>query len=168
MIADCKNIYKNVEEYPQKKGFFSDTSSRFSSLSDDGRINPSFFKQKIGAFLKNFQSLKNGWADNEDNKEFSLAFLKRIEIFLENLFDRVKVSGYTLHFPVISPVDGNSIDIHWKTDEFQLLINISEFETNENCSAIYGRTFDYSTEINFHFKFDYIQGIIWEWLKIIL
>lgn len=167
MIADCKSIFKKPEVEPQTKHFLPYPSSRFSSLSDNARINPSYFKQKVGAFRQNFQSLKNGWADNEDNKEFSLAFLERIELFLENLFDRIKFSMYMLHFPIISPVDGNSIDIHWKTDEFQLLINIPEFETDEIFCAIYGRAFDYSTEINFHCKFDYVQGIVWEWLKIV-
>ncbi len=167
MIADCKSIFKKAEEYPRAKHFFPGSSSRYSPLSDNARINPSYFKQKISSFRQKFQSLNNGWADNEDNKEFSLSFLERIELFLENLFERIKLSVYTLPFPSISPVDGNSIDIHWKTDEFQLLINIPEFENDETFSAIYGRTFNYSTEINFHCKFDLMQGIIWEWLKII-
>jgi hypothetical protein len=84
----------------------------------------------IKATRDNLLALHDGWGDNEANKAFSPAFIDEVLSFKERIVSSLAVGGYKIFEPVIAPCDGNSIDIHWKNDDFQVLINIDETSRN--------------------------------------
>ena len=60
-------------------------------------------------------------------------------------------------------MEPNSIDIHWKNEHFQLLINIMETHNVSNIE-LYGRQLDCSDEIKWHGNLIDLRGVILGWL----
>ena len=121
----------------------------------------SFIKELNRVFIR-LANLPKGWADCEENRGFSKIFLNQVENILEHLFSEV-TSQKRLIFPIIAPMEPNSIDIHWKNDQFQLLINIMETDIISNVE-LYGRKLDCSDEIKWHGNLRDLRGVILGWL----
>ena len=96
--------------------------------------------------------LPDGWGDGIHNKRFSKKFLHETKLFA------MKVSSMIGFDPIITPMDGNSLDLHWKNDKVQLLVNVMEF-TPEKC-GLFGRTLDGMNELKFSGNTDELLKMI--------
>ena len=120
-------------------------------------------EEKLKKVSDTILNYPNNWDGNgaepfkEDTWERSVKFLKNI---LFNIWKKVE----TIPIPSILPVPDSSIDIHWDTNTFELLINIPSRlkelihysgEPNENPeNEIEGRCND-----------DLVELVITNWLK---
>lgn len=121
------------------------------------------FIVKLNNKIKSLESLKDGWADNEDNKEFSKIFLKILKQNMLKLLTNLKENGKSIFFPIIAPMELNSIDIHWRNDKFQFLINILETEDGGN-AQVFGRIYDSENLFKWQGSIEEISNAVSGWL----
>lgn len=125
------------------------------------------FTVKIGQKISRLASLKDGWGDYEKNKAFSDVLLEKIREFLLFICSSILNKSKEIEFPEISPVDTSSIDIHWKNDKFQLLINIIETEDYRNI-GLFGRRRGQDDEMDWHGNIDDLGNVILGWLLTVI
>lgn len=86
------------------------------------------------AALENFQETIRGYRsilelpadwDDDGAPSFTALHFDRIERFLINAFQSIYARyRVELESPTLSPVPDGSIDVHWKTDRAELLVNV--------------------------------------------
>jgi hypothetical protein len=92
------------------------------------------FRDEIAKF-HSLVDLPEDWDDN-GAPAFSKSHWKRVSDFLLQVFDRIwQENRAPLLAPTISPVSDGSIDIHWKTADAELLINVPSEATE---ASFYG------------------------------
>lgn len=99
--------------------------------------------EKLNAKFSRLEMLEDGWADYEKNKKFTPNFLYNVKDGILDIFRKMIKENKSIFFPVIAPMEINSIDIHWKNSKFQLLINIKEIDGSGNVQ-LFGRDFNSS------------------------
>jgi len=77
-------------------------------------------EEKVKIIKKRLLSLKDGWADNKENKPYTLKFIDKIGRVLKFIDEN------NLPFPIVGPVDGNSIDLFWRNEKRSFLMNFDE------------------------------------------
>lgn len=84
------------------------------------------FYVEIESAKQKILNLPNNW-DEEGAKRYKEETLDRVVDFIRKLSYLLwKETQKLIHVPNISPVPDGSIDIHWKNDNYDLLVNIPE------------------------------------------
>lgn len=84
------------------------------------------FYEEIESAKQKILNLPNNW-DEEGAKRYKEETLDRVVEFIRKLSYLLwKETQKLIHVPNISPVPDGSIDIHWKNDNYDLLVNIPE------------------------------------------
>jgi hypothetical protein len=93
-------------------------------LSADARPAPHVGASDVRESSEHLLALPDGW-DGEGAKGFTAETVERARAFLallsQELADKFNVS---VDPPRILPADEGSIDLHWKTASYELLVNI--------------------------------------------
>lgn len=110
-------------------------------------------------------SLHDNW-DGDGSKGYTETLWQRAEDMLIRLTQRF-TTNYQLPLPIpeILPGPDSSIDIHWKNEKFELLINIPE-DTDESV-CLYARDFD-KTEIEAAVSIEKVDQVLLNWLAMIM
>lgn len=124
----------------------------------------SFFHNKS---LEKISELGDGWDENPNNKAFRIDFLKKIDNFLVRLQIQLYSNNIHIEKPIISVENSDSIDLHWKTSKYQILVN---FQHNENAisGTVYARVFGTDQELTIGGTNKQIEEILERWLVLAL
>lgn len=114
---------------------------RLAYIKRKRHIISSDFEEKINQRIDHISSLEANW-DEEGGIPYNQDPLDRMKSFVLNLkkelFERYNIP---LTFPYILPGPEGSIDIHWKNNQFTLLINIPNIANEEITIAGYENKF---------------------------
>ncbi len=107
-------------------------------------------------------TLKEDW-DGDGGKPYQEETWKRATTFIRKLSEKLWLDvGLKLPVPKICPGPGGSIDVHWKSQKYELLINVPE--NADEPADVYG---DNYKELVIKGTFEILEliGVIAEWLK---
>ena len=160
-----------VQSYNCITNNYKATAFRYSPKISDNLMKHSRkdyiydFIVKLNKKINKLKLLGDGWADYDENKAFSHHFLKDVKINILKIITSLKENQKIIFFPVISPMEINSIDIHWSNNIFQLLVNVMETEDGGNVQ-VFGREYAKSGEfLKWHGNINQMSNAISGWLK---
>ncbi len=117
---------------------FAETGSRRHLEAVDSATK-SFAIEAIETAIHESRSileLKNDW-DGQDGVGYSPnTWEKAVDLLRRQALAGVEEGGRSIPAPRILPGPNGSIDLHWKTQAFELLINVQECD--EECASFYG------------------------------
>ncbi|MHA1271702.1 MAG: hypothetical protein ACTSPY_18075 [Candidatus Helarchaeota archaeon] len=130
-------------------------------------IRDSVLKMKI-ALLNEIEESRNRILSLEDNwnregyKAYKKETFYRVSTFLKQLYKKlIDEYGVVIQIPAIGPSSDGSIDVHWKTKKFELLLNIPE--DPQEYAGFYGDNYG-NESIEGNFNLFALQDVLIRWL----
>jgi len=159
-ILGMKLIFENKKkEEDQIKNIRNPVNIRFIN---DFKLRLKF---KLLKEIKNSEtrilSLEDNW-DKEGSKAYKKESFDRAVTFLEQLYQKlIYEHDLRIQIPAIGPGPEGSIDIHWKTNKFELLLNIPE--DYQELAGFYGDDYD-KESIEGNLNLTSLQDVLVRWL----
>lgn len=106
------------------KRFIKQISNRTKKLKLHDYLSVEFLNEIEAA--KDFLGYENNW-DGEGSKSYKKETLEKLNQFLLNISQEFfKINKKRIAAPYINPGMDGAIDLHWKTDKFELLLSVPE------------------------------------------
>jgi hypothetical protein len=90
--------------------------------------------KSIGKTLYEMTELLDDW-DDDGGKAISKALANRVADFLSKMESMAQHWDRELLDPTLSPGPAETVDIHWKTEDFELLVNV---KNSDGLCSFYG------------------------------
>lgn len=160
------NLLEKQKELYRLKTSPNKTANRIDEIVYDNtprsRENFNLLNKEIDESKQRILSLKDNW-DKEGSKGYKEEIWNRSISFLRQLYQKL-YGEYKIEIaiPDILPGPEGSIDIHWKTEKYELLINIPS-DLNEPAS-FYGDNYS-NLKIQGTFELKQLNIMLIDWLK---
>lgn len=123
------------------------------------------FDREIEKFGTGIVGLSDNW-DNQGSKGFDIDTWQRTISLLRKILFILWDNMVEIPIPTILPSPDGSFDINWENNAFELLINIPA-DIQEPVSLYGEKIGQKEYEIEVRIKFELVESVIIEWLKMI-
>ncbi|MFW9990849.1 MAG: hypothetical protein ACFFD4_02195 [Candidatus Odinarchaeota archaeon] len=161
-LMSSKTAYNAGYFYPQEKQQTSLDESREYEFSY--QLFSRMMKEKVIRATFQILKLRDNW-DGENSKSYTLNTVKRATTFLQSALKEVwdDFGGIDHNEYNIFPSQDGSIDIHWKNDRFELLVNFPS--DPDEPVTLYGEDYG-NNEIDLSVDFNNLDQVIVPWLRL--
>ena len=160
LIKNLLRIYDKFKSDKKSKRQIS-KSEKSSAIQD----LKNRFKREIEKYSNGVVGLSDNW-DSQGSNGYNIDTWERTINLLRNILFNLWDNMIDIPIPTILPSPDGSFDINWETEIFELLLNIPS-DIQEPVS-LYGEKIGHKEyEIEVRSKFELVESVVIEWLKMI-
>ena len=160
LIKNLLRLYDKFKSDKKSKGQIS--KSKKSNAIQDLKNR---FEHEIEKYSNNIVGLSDNW-DSQGSKGYNIDTWERTIYLLKNILFNLWDNMIDIPIPTVLPSPDGSFDINWETGIFELLLNIPS-DIQEPVS-LYGEKIGHKEyEIEVRSKFELVESVVIEWLKMI-
>ncbi len=122
--------------------------------------------QKLMEYSEGVVGAPNNW-DGQGSKAITIESWNLATMLLRNILFNLWTKGVDVPIPLVLANTDNSFDVYWDAHNFELLLNVPP--KREELVHIYGEKQGAPEyELEARMNYDFIEGVVVEWLKKIL
>ncbi len=157
-----KNLLDQREEIHNLVSGFQ--NERYQASVKENKIKE--LEEKLNEYGEGIVGLQDNW-DSQGSKAITEESWLLTTNLLKKILFKLWEKEYNVPIPLVLPNTDNSFDVYWKTDKFELLLNIPPHL--KELIHLFGEKIGFPEyEIDVRINQELVQGVVVEWLKKII